>query len=69
MNYSQYFCRSGALAAIKGDSPLGATGQAIVIAIRGEGAAPTNLEQVVMNKLNSYRSVLWPVCNASFWMC
>jgi len=36
-------CRNGALAAIKGDSPLGAIDQAIVIANRGEGAAPTEI--------------------------
>jgi len=40
-------CRSSALAAIKGDSPLGKTNQAIVIANRGEGAAPAGFEQVI----------------------
>jgi len=47
-------CRSGALAAIKGDSPLGISDQAIVITHRGEGAAPTRFEQVSMDKVSSY---------------
>jgi len=36
---------NGALAAIKGDSPLGASNQAIVIANCGEGAFPASFEQ------------------------